>query len=266
MFNINKWAGAAIAVMSMAFATTVPATAQNLLQDIQSRGKIVVAIDLGNPPFAITNAEQKPEGADVDVATQLAQDLGVELEIIPVQGPNRIPFLVTGKADIVVAAFSITPERAKSVNFSNPTGSLKVTVFAPKSVDISSIDDLAGKSIGVTRSSIQDTDLTARAPEGTTITRFDEDALTTAAFLAGQVDAFATSNHLGKAIAERNPGAEMEPKFLLRELHYAIGIRQGEPDFLRWVNTWIFTSEQNGKLGEIYQRWMGEELAPLPRF
>jgi polar amino acid transport system substrate-binding protein len=71
----------------------VPADAQqSTLQQIQSRKKLVVAIDLGTPPFGLTNAQQQPEGSEVDTARLMAKDLGVELEIIPVTGPNRIPF------------------------------------------------------------------------------------------------------------------------------------------------------------------------------
>lgn len=267
MFKIMKRAAAAAAVCAIAIAAVTPADAQqSTLQQIQSRKKLVVAIDLGTPPFGLTNAQQQPEGSEVDTARLMAQDLGVELEIIPVTGPNRIPFLVTGKADMVMASFSITPERAKSVAFSNPYGALKLSVWGPKSTQIRGMDDLKGKRIGVTRGGIQDTDLTAQAPQGTTLVRFDDDATVTAALLSGQVDAMATADHLAFAIAQRNPAKELESKFVVRTSFYAVGLRQGDPDLLRWVNTWVFFNSQNGKLAQIYEKWIGSKLPTLPVF
>ncbi|HEY8383453.1 MAG TPA: transporter substrate-binding domain-containing protein [Microvirga sp.] len=267
MFKNLKRALASLALCATAALVTIPADAQqSTLQQIQSRKKLVVAIDLGTPPFGLTNAQQQPEGSEVDTARLMAKDLGVELEIIPVTGPNRIPFLVTGKADMVMASFSITPERAKSVAFSNPYGALKLSVWAPKSVSIKSMEDLKGKRIGVTRGGIQDTDLTAQAPQGTTLVRFDDDATGTAALLSGQVDAMATADHLAFAIAQRNPAKELEGKFVVRTSYYAVGLRQGDPDLLRWVNTWIFFNTQNGQLAQIYEKWIGSKLPILPAF
>jgi polar amino acid transport system substrate-binding protein len=258
-----KLATAAVATLLVAGVSSARADALN---DIQSRGKVLIAIDTGSPPFAVNNAQHQPEGADVDVARLLAKDLGVEVEFVPVTGPNRVPVLQTGKADLVIASFSITPERARSVNFSIPHGALKLVVWAPKSVKIASIDDLAGKRIGVTRGGIQDTDVTAMAPKGTSIVRFDTDATVTAAMLAGQIDAMATADHLAAVIAERNPAKELEGKFTIRNSYYAIGVRQGEFNLLQWVNTWIQFHKQSGKLGAVYKQWMKSDLPELPVF
>src|SRR3546814_281408 len=213
---------AAIAVATSAMLGATAATA-DALTDIQSRGVVRIAVDLGNPPFASSNAQFEPEGADIDTARLLAEGLGVEVEFVPVTGPNRVPFLQTGQADLVIASFSITPERARSVNFSIPHGALKLVIWAPKSVELSSMDDLAGKRIGVTRGGIQDTDVTALAPEGTEIVRFDNDATVAAAILAGQIDAMATADHIAAAIAERNPEKELEGKLTIRNSYYEIG-------------------------------------------
>ena len=255
---------ATLTAAAMLVATAGAAYAQNALTEIQSRGTIVIAVDVGNPPFGATNAEQQPEGADIDTARLLAQDLGVEVEFISVTGPNRVPFLQTGQADLVLASFSMTPERARSVNFSNPYGALKLVIWAPESVELNSIEDLAGKRIGVTRGGIQDTDITRMAPEGTEIVRFDNDATVTAAMLAGQVDAFATADHLARAIANANPEKQLENKVTIRDSYYAVGVRQGEHDLLHWVNTWIQFHKQDGQLADIYQRWMGSDLPELP--
>src|SRR5258707_15097092 len=80
----------------------------------------IFAIDLGVPPFGMTDDKMQPTGSDVDLARLLAKDMGVELEIVTATGPTRIPMLQTNKADIVVSTLSITPDRAKVIDFSVP--------------------------------------------------------------------------------------------------------------------------------------------------
>src|SRR4051794_22458768 len=84
-----------------------PAMAQTSLDTIIKRGKILIAIDMGSSPYAMTNAQMQPEGSDVEAAQLLAKDLGVELEIVPTTGQGRIPVLLSGKADLTMATFSI---------------------------------------------------------------------------------------------------------------------------------------------------------------
>jgi len=254
------------AAVAMGFAMTGTAAQADALADILQRGKILIAVDLGNPPFSVSNANHEPEGADVDVAQLMAKDLGVKIEIVPVTGPNRIPFLQTGKADVVVSSFSYTPERARTVAFSNPYGALKVSVWAPKSVVIKSVADLKGKRIGVTRGNIQDTEVTALAPEGTVIVRFDNDSTVAAALIAGQVDAMGGADHLEAAVAARNPDKQLESKFVIRVSYYSIGMRHSELNLLHWINTWIDFNKNNGTLGAIYKKWMGSDLPPLSTF
>ena len=92
----------------------------DLLKDIKAAGKIRIALDTGSPPYGFVDSALKPVGSDVETAQLLAQDLGVQLDIVQTTSPNRIPFLQTGKADIVVASLSMTPEREKIVDFSVP--------------------------------------------------------------------------------------------------------------------------------------------------
>src|SRR5512132_4337065 len=90
------------------------------LDEIKKAGKIRVAIDTAIPPFGMTDDKMQPTGSDVDLAKLLAKDLGVQLEIVTTTGPSRIPMLQTNKADIVVSTLSITPDRAKVIDFSIP--------------------------------------------------------------------------------------------------------------------------------------------------
>jgi polar amino acid transport system substrate-binding protein len=252
-------------LLVLVVTSAVPARAQ-LLDEIIKRGKVQIAVDTGTPPFGITDANMQPDGADIDVAKLIAKDLGVALEMVPVTGPNRVPFLQSGKADMVVSIFGITPERAKAVAFSIPYGTLKAVIFGPKSVAIKSMADLKGKRIGVARGNIMDIELTASAPEGTIFQRYDDEASSNAALLAGQVDAIGIPDHTGGLLARQNPDKQLESKFVTRLSPYGIGIKRGDSDLLQWLNTFVFFHKNNGDLAKIYEKWVGSPLPDLATF
>ena len=108
------------ATVALAAAVIAPLAQADLLDDIRAAKKVRIAIDLGVPPYGMTDSQMKATGSDVETARLLARDLGVELEIVQTTGANRIPFLQTGKADIVVSSLSVTPEREKVIDFSVP--------------------------------------------------------------------------------------------------------------------------------------------------
>lgn len=255
-----------IAAVLLGLVCFAQAAHADTLNDIKQRKKVLIAIDLGAPPFGMTDAKLQPQGSDVDVARMLAKDLGVELEIVQVTGPNRIPFLMTNKADMVISSFSITPERAKVVAYTNPYGASQFVIAGPKQVAIKGMNDLAGKRIGLVRGNMQDTLLTPLAPKGTALVRFDDDATVTAALMSGQVDALCTPNSLAAAIGKQNPDKQIETKFAIKVIPYAIGLRQNDPELMKFLNSWIAANLKNGRLSDSYQRWVGSALPDLAPF
>ena len=138
-------ASAAFALLSLGLSAHA-----DTLDDIKKAGKIRIAIDLAIPPFGMTDDKMQPTGSDVDLARLLAKDMGVELEIVTTTGPTRIPMLQTNKADIVVSTLSITPDRAKVIDFTKPYYVSPSQFVALKSSGIT--DDpstLKGKTVGV---------------------------------------------------------------------------------------------------------------------
>ncbi len=248
-------------------ATALPhgASAQSI-DEILSKKKIQVGMLVDVPPFGLLNTEGKPEGYDADVAKLMGKYLGVEVELVPVTGPNRIPYLLTNKVDVLVAVFGITPERAKQVQFSIPYSTIEIQLLGPKKLDIKTIDQTAGKKIAVARASTQDTALTAAVPKTATIMRFDDDATAAQAFLSGQVDLLGSNNIIGTQLAEANPDMGIERKIVLRSQYNGITVRRGSTDFLQWVNTFLYFIKNNGELDAINQKWFKTPLGPLPTF
>jgi polar amino acid transport system substrate-binding protein len=237
------------------------------LQDIIQRGKLIVAMDYGAPPYSMTDENLEPVGSDYETAQLLAEDLGVELEVVQTTGQGRVPALTSGSVDLVIQTFSITAERAKAIAFSNPYGVIRSFIVGAADVEMRGYDDLVGKKIGVTRGTTQEPILEANMPEGSELIRFDDDAISLAALGAGQIDGWAATPPRLRTLKERYPDRNYESKFDIADLlYYAIGVRHNEPNLLQWVNTWLFINNNNGKLDAIYEKWIQEARPPMPTF
>jgi polar amino acid transport system substrate-binding protein len=232
--------------------------------EIKARGKLLVGVLTDYPPFAGTDANQKPAGYDDDVAALMAKALGVPLELVPLTGPNRIPYLLTNKVDLLIATFGITAERSKQVLFSNPYSTLTIYVLAPKDVTIKKPEDLKEVTIGVARASTQDTAVSAIAPPGTPIKRFDDDATTLQSIISGQVKAIGASNTILAQLNKDYPQLNIEPKITLKEQANGMAFRKTDTALQEWANKFIAEIAGNGQLSEINKRWFGIPLSPLP--
>ena len=257
--SLLRLAAGAAFVLSTVALPAVNAAWADTLDEIKKAGKIRVAIDTAIPPFGMTDDKMQPAGSDVDLARLLAKDLGVQLEIVTTTGPSRIPMLQTNKADIVVSTLSITPDRAKVIDFSIPYADHPSVVAGLKSVQIKELSDLDGKKVAVVRGTTQDTDLTQKA-KGAQIVRYEDDATMALAVASGQVDILATARSLLPAISKKNPARTVEPKITMQTNWLAIGVRKEEPKLLAWINDWVKTNLQNGKLAAIYKQHHGVDI------
>lgn len=239
-----------------------PANAE--LSDILSAGTIKIAIPENFPPFGSLGAEGEYEGYDVDVAKLIAEDLGVELELVPVTSKQRIPFLETDKVDLVISSMGANPSRAKSIWFSSAYAPFFSGAFASADMAISSVADLAGKKVGLTGGTLEDLEITDAAPEGTEIIRFGDNAATLSAYISGQVDVLVTGNTVAAKLSADNPDLSVETKFIIKESPAFIGLKKGDIDLLQWVNVFILHKKLGGDLNTMSEKWLGQKLPPLP--
>lgn len=250
---------AAAAALSTTVAQPIAAAE---LAEIKSAGTINIGVLIDFPPYGILNTNNEPDGYDATVAKMLADDLGVEIKLVPVTGPNRIPFLLTGQVDMLVSSLAITPARAEQVDFSNPYAAIRIGVMAEAGLDIASADDLAGVSVAVARASGQDTTITEIAPETTNIRRFDDDVSAVQALLSGQVQALGASNTVMTQIRQVAPG-KFDEKFTLNQFRLTVAVTPDAPELLAYVNDFLARTTESGALNDVHVQWLDE---PLPDF
>ncbi|CAN5919631.1 transporter substrate-binding domain-containing protein [soil metagenome] len=255
-------ASAALATSTL-LAAFAPAALAQTADEIKKKGTLTVGMLVDFPPYGTVDASNNPDGYDADVARLLAKDMGVKLNLVPVTGPNRIPFLLTNKVDVLVASLAVTPERAKQVQFSRPYSAATIVLYGAKKTPIKGPADLKGLRVAVARASTQDTALTAMAPEGTEIRRFDDDASAMQALLSGQVDAIGCSTTVAAQIAKR-AGDAYENKLVLKQQFMAVAMRQGQPDLLKAMDEFVAKNTANGELGKLYKKWLQSDLPALP--
>lgn len=231
------------------------------LDDIQQKGVLKVAVPQDFPPFGSVGADMQPHGYDIDMAGYLAQKLNVKLELVPVTSANRIPYLQTKKVDLVISSLGKNPEREKVIDFSHAYAPFFLGVFGADTVAVTKADELAEKTIGVTRGAVEDMELSKIAPASTTVKRFEDNNTTLSAYLSGQIDLIATGNIVVAEISSRMPDRKPATKFLLKNSPCYIGIYKGETRLQQKVNELITTARSDGSLNKFSENWL---KAPLP--
>ncbi|MBK8324795.1 MAG: transporter substrate-binding domain-containing protein [Betaproteobacteria bacterium] len=249
---------AALAAFSLAFSVAARADA---LADIKKAGVLKVAVPQDFPPFGTVAADMKPQGYDIDMAELLAKELGVKIELVPVTSANRIPYLTTKKVDLVISSLGKNPDREKVIDFAAAYAPFFNGVFGPADQKVTKIEELAGKTLGVTRGAVEDLEISKIAPATATIKRYEDNNGTISAFLSGQVQLVATGNVVAAAILAKNPPKRPEVKFLIKDSPCFIGLNKGEPALLAAVNAAVAKAKKDGRLDGIAKKWLG---APLP--
>lgn len=239
--------------------------AQTALEDIVKAKKITIGVPTDIPPYGSVGTDLKPQGLDVDMANYIAAKLGVAVDLQVVTSASRIPYLQTKKADLIISTLGKNAEREKVIDFTAAYSPFYQGIFALKSTKVSALDDLAGKSVAVTRGSIEDQELTKVAPAGTDIKRFEDNTATVSAFASGQVLVLATGVATAGNMMYRNPSLPVEYKLLLKDSPNFIGVGKGEDKLRAKVNEIIAAAKANGDLDKMAQKWLGRPTGSLPQ-
>jgi polar amino acid transport system substrate-binding protein len=252
------------AIAALAFLTAASTQAHaDKLQDILSKGVVRVAVPMDSPPFGSVGADGKPKGLDIEMAEMVGKALNVKTELVGVPSANRVAFLVTDKADIVISNLGLTPERAKQVLYSAPYVNTVLGIFGPKNIAVASLDQLGNNKVSATRGSAAANAILAGNPKASLL-QFEADSPSAQAYLTGQAELLASSSVTVGALKQQNPDKEFELKVALRASPAHMAVRLGEQNLLSWINTFIYFSQLNGDLDRLSKTYLGTPLQPLP--
>jgi polar amino acid transport system substrate-binding protein len=255
-------AACALAVLPALWAQ--PASAQTALDDVMANKLIKIAVPTDSAPYGFVGTDLQPQGLDVDTAKLIAAKLGVKLELVPVTSANRIPYLQTKKADLVISTLGKNAEREAVIDFTIAYSPFFQAIFGPKSLVVKTPADLAGKSIGVTRGAMEDQEVGKIAPPSADIKRFEDMNGTVSAYQAGQVQLMGVGASVAGNFMAKNPGVSTEYKLLLKDSPNYIGVAKGEDKLRMKVNDIITEAKKSGELNKLALKWLGRPLGDLP--
>jgi polar amino acid transport system substrate-binding protein len=262
--NFIKKLGLTAAVTLAVLSTGLSGAAAQTVASIKQSGVLKVGVQVAQVPWGFTDSSGKLTGFDVELTELLAKDLGVKAEFTPVTPANRIAALLTGQVDMIAAAMGIFPERQKVVLFSRPYTNIDNIYVGKTSLKVAGYADLKGLRVGVPRGTPQDMSATKSALPGTTIRRFDDDASTVQALIAGQVDVVGLAATQLPNIDQVAGKGTFDEKFVISRNFDAIAVRPGSREWVDYINDFIGRKIASRELPALYKKWIRGELAKMP--
>ena len=212
------------------------------VEDIQADGKIVIGVFSDKNPFGYVDENGEYQGYDIELARQLATDLGVDVEFVSTEAANRVEYLKTNKVDLILANFTVTEERAEAVDFCEPYMNVALGAVSHKSHVITSLDDVKDEQVIVISGTTAETYLTANYPN-IKQQKFDTYAAAKTAFENDANALWLNDNTEVIAFANGDPN------------EYVVGIEtQGNPDTI---------SPADAKGNENLLTWINEDMVKL---
>jgi polar amino acid transport system substrate-binding protein len=239
----------------------VPARSNvDLLAEIVKRGTLRVGI-YETVPWTMHNRDGEWVGFEVDIARQMAKDMGVKVEFFPDQFRYLVPDLLAGRFDIIMAGFSIDAERALQMNFSNPYNVTDVVLAVnPKMAgDAAAIQDLnkPGVTVGVTQGSTAEDLATAALPEAK-IRPYTEDQMLFNDLVQGKLTAAVGDGPRLDILTKLYPAYVTLGSFVpLGTFPASFAVQRGNVDFVNYLNSWIAARNADLWLAKRRAYWFG---------
>ena len=263
--------GRIVLAMALVGVLCGAATAADSLAEIKKKGVLVAGVKDSLPPFGSIDPQTKDfVGYDIDFVKYFAKKLGVKVEFKPVTSANRMPQLMEGHIDMIIATMTKNPERAKQIDFSY-TYFLTGQKFLAKKGAVKTLKDLEGKKIGTAKGSTSEQNVKKSIPSATVLS-FDDYPQGVLAVQQGKVVAVTTdesilAGQLGKL--EKNPATKGQyeiPDLAISEEPYGIGMRKGDANWVKFVNDALLEMEKNSEAKKIFDKWFGPDSdSPIKR-
>lgn len=239
------------------------------LQEIKSRGTLIAGIRRDNPPHSFIDGQGQWVGFDVDIAEALAKQLGLKLKRVPVDELTRISYLRSGKIDIAAASMSHTHKRDEQVDFSQ-TYFWSSQTFLVRKDEVTSLDDLAGKRVGMDRGSHAIGNWKAwlkkhgHSATDDLIVEFSNKSVAVEAVRRGSIAGYAEDAEMLAAFAKKDPSLTVLDAAIGMKQD-GIGIREDDSKLRDAINFALQAIESSGEYESIYNRWFGPDTdTPVP--
>jgi polar amino acid transport system substrate-binding protein len=255
-------AGAAVSITGAAQALTADAraalAASSVIEEIKRRNSLRVGMSTF-VPWAFRNRAGELIGYEIDVATRLAQDMGVRVEFVPTAWDGIVPALLAGRFDMIIGGMTVTAARNLSANFTNSYSASGVDLAASRRLAEGMTTMEAWNRPNVTISGRRGTSALAAAQRlfpRATFRQFDDDAQSVLEVVNGRAHGMVGSMPRPRFAVLENESALFSPfpQPLARQID-SMALRKGDPDALNFLNNWIASRQLDGFLEERQAYW-----------
>lgn len=242
-------------------AESPAATSSSTLQAVLQRGTLRVGDCLTFAPFGFYDKDGQPDGYDVDLAKELARQMGVKLEVVNTTSANRIPNLQTSKVDVVFCNFTRNLERAKVIEFTSPYVVASEALLVKKSSGIQSVKNMTNRTIATVKGSTNGDEVRSLNMQ-VKIQEYDSSQAAILAVKQGQADAMIEDNNFLAYQAKLDPELTVTNEALVPLEYNAFGVKAGDQAWLNYLNLFLFNINASKVNAQLYKKWFGVD----PRF
>ncbi|HEX5137792.1 MAG TPA: transporter substrate-binding domain-containing protein [Planctomycetota bacterium] len=230
---------------------------RSTLDIVLERGELVVGTEPEFPPFESKNEKGEFVGFDMDMARDLAKDLGVKLRIEEMAWDSLPTALETGKIDVVISGMTATEERAKSRAFSEPYFKTRLCLLVNVSSGIEKPADANGKRLVVKLGTTGDIQSRKLFPDAKVV-KLDAEGACALEVATGRADAFLYDRHSIIRHQKSHPDTTRAILQPLSEEPYAMAARLGDTKFVERLNRFLHDFRADGRYARIYEKHLGE--------
>ena len=234
------------------------------MKALQDKGKIIVGVKFDQPGFGLKNpTNNQVEGFDIDVAKLIAEGIfgeggGSKVEFIEAVSRNREPFLQEGRADLIIATYTINDARKQVVDFAGPYFVAQQDIMVKKDdTAIKSVNDLNGKKVCTVTGSTSEKNLKAKAPQAE-VTLFDTYSKCADALNDGRVVAVTTDNTILAGLVNDRKEAFKLIEAPFSDEPYGIGLKKGDDQFRDFLNDRLEEIYGDGKWADAFENTLGK--------
>lgn len=234
--------------------TTDTTAAVKTLDDIKAAGKLIMLTNAAFAPYEYLSEDNVIAGVDVEIAQAIADEIGVELEVVDMDFDGIIEAVKSGKGDLGVAGITANEERAQKVDFSINYVDTGLFIIVREDSDIAEPADLNGKSVGVQMGTTSDTYCTEEA-EGIVVARYKTTPDAVAELSNGKIDAVVCDEQPAREAVANTPGLVIIETPLTTE-QYAIAIAKGNTELTEVVNNVLTRLIEDGTVAALIEKHM----------
>lgn len=250
------------------FAITLaaaPASADTL-DDVIDRGVLRCGVVLDFPPIGFRDANNEPAGFDVDYCADLAAALDVEYEIMPLTWAERLPVIVTGRADVVFGATSDTLERARTVGFTIPYAIYYAQGVVGVDSGIETFEDIRGKRVAAAVGTVPEQEWLEIAAEWGEEDLYQGYQSENEVFLAvaqGRADIGITTNTAVLPITQQYDTVIAGPRMPWTTDYTSVVAERTDVSWLNYLNLFVTHQVRSGRYQELWGQYVGGEAPEL---